>query len=132
MSCPATSSNSSKKSSSSENSMSESIDHLNSSAAFPFNSSTQLDFNVSHFFTFGSLLGLLLVLRKNAKNQSTVDLFIHLLNQNKNLYYLVPAKLNCKQMYNLIHYNDPLAIRIEPLLCKEFSKIEPCKICQKY
>jgi hypothetical protein len=32
-------------------------------------------------------------------------------------------------MYNLIHYNDPLAIRIEPLLCEEFSKIEPCKIC---
>ena len=28
-----------------------------------------------------------------------------------------------------MHYNDPLAIRIEPLLCKEFAKIEPCKIC---
>ena len=31
-------------------------------------------------------------------------------------------------MYNLLHYNDPLAIRIEPLLCKEFLSIEPCKI----
>jgi len=74
MSCPATSLNLSKKSSSSDNSLSESFDAWNSSSAFPFNASTQLDFNVSHFFTFGSLLGLLLVLRKNSKNQSKVDI----------------------------------------------------------
>ena len=84
MSCPATSLNSSKKSSSSDNSLSESFDALNSSPAFPFNASTQLDFNVSHFFTFGSLLGLLLVLRKNSKNPSKVDIL--------NLMYAIKIK----------------------------------------
>lgn len=34
----------------------------------------------------------------------------------------------CSQMYNLFHLTDPVAIRIEPLLCKQFTTIEPCMI----
>jgi hypothetical protein len=31
-------------------------------------------------------------------------------------------------MYNLFHLTDPVAIRIEPLLCNQFITIEPCMI----
>ena len=34
----------------------------------------------------------------------------------------------CSQVYNLFHLSDPCATRIEPLLCKKFSLIEPCMI----
>jgi hypothetical protein len=34
----------------------------------------------------------------------------------------------CSQMYNLFHLTDPVAIRIEPILCKQFTTIEPCMI----
>ncbi len=34
----------------------------------------------------------------------------------------------CTQVYNLFHLTDPIAVRVEPLLCKQFRFIEPCMI----
>jgi membrane-associated phosphatidylinositol transfer protein len=34
----------------------------------------------------------------------------------------------CTQIYNFFHLTDPVAIRIEPLLCKQFRFIQPCMI----
>lgn len=32
------------------------------------------------------------------------------------------------QIYNLFHLTDPIAVRIEPLLCKQFKFIDPCTV----
>ncbi|CAF0833193.1 unnamed protein product [Brachionus calyciflorus] len=68
----------------------------------------KLDFDVAHFFVFGSPLGLVLAQRKITNG---------LLD--------IPC---CSQFYNLFHLTDPIAIRIEPLLCKQFKFIEPAMI----
>lgn len=68
----------------------------------------RLDFDVSHFFVFGSPLGLVLSYRKLA-------------------YQTLDAPF-CTQMYNLFHLTDPGAIRVEPLLCNQFGYIPPCMI----
>lgn len=31
-------------------------------------------------------------------------------------------------IYNLFHLTDPIAVRIEPLLCKQFKYIDPCMV----
>jgi len=36
----------------------------------------------------------------------------------------------CSQIYNLFHLTDPVATRIEPLLCKQFKFIEPCMVAR--
>lgn len=68
----------------------------------------RLEFDVNHFFVFGSPLGLVLAARK--LSNKTLD---------------IPA---CTQLYNLFHLTDPVATRIEPLLCKQFKFIQPCMI----
>lgn len=35
---------------------------------------------------------------------------------------------SCTQIYNLFHLTDPVATRIEPLLCKQFRFIQPCMV----
>ena len=83
MSCPSsvTDSKITHKSSSSENSINESIDTLNCkmSSTLPFTTISQLEFDVSHFFTFGSLLSLLLELRKNGNHPSKFKLMMKIL-----------------------------------------------------
>lgn len=74
----------------------------------PLVTDEKLDFDVTHFFVFGSPLGLILTARKLAK--TNIDM---------------PC---CSQMYNLFHLTDPVAVRVEPLLCKQFALIEPCTI----
>lgn len=89
----------------------------------PFNNNMQisfderLDFDVTHFFVLGSPLGLILASRRLASGflSSSNDL-----NNND-----IPC---CSQMYNLFHITDPVAVRIEPLLCKQFRLIEPAMI----
>lgn len=68
----------------------------------------RLEFEVSHFFVFGSPLGLVLTYRRLA---------------NKSLDAPI-----CTQMYNLFHLTDPGAIRVEPILCKQFRYIQPCTV----
>lgn len=34
----------------------------------------------------------------------------------------------CKRFYNIFHWSDPVAYRMEPLLEREYSKIEPVLI----
>lgn len=68
----------------------------------------RLEFDVSHFFVFGSPLGLVLAFRKMANN------FIE-----------TPC---CTQIYNLFHLTDPVATRIEPMLCKQFRFIKPVMV----
>lgn len=71
-------------------------------------SEDKLEFDVTHFFAFGSPLGLVLAYRNLAFG-----------------YLDVPC---CSQIYNLFHLTDPIAVRVEPLLCKQFRLIEPCMI----
>lgn len=68
----------------------------------------RLEFDVTHFFVFGSPLGLILAQRNIANGQ--IDL---------------PC---CTQIYNMFHLTDPIALRIEPLLSKKFRSIEPLMI----
>lgn len=73
-----------------------------------FSTEEKLDFDVTHFFVFGSPLGLILAQRKIERGQ--IDL---------------PC---CTQIYNMFHMTDPIALRIEPLLSKQFGSIEPLMI----
>ena len=45
-----------------------------------------------------------------------------------NTHYSKVETPACTQVYNLFHLTDPIALRIEPLLCKQFGFIEPCMI----
>ncbi|PVD31481.1 hypothetical protein C0Q70_06893 [Pomacea canaliculata] len=75
----------------------------------------RFDFEVSDFFMFGSPLGLVLAYRR---------LFT---GEDRNCPPVRPASL---QVYNLFHSNDPLAVRVEPLLHDNFKYIPPVKICR--
>ena len=73
------------------------------------NGDERLDFEVAHFFVFGAPLGLVLAQRRLASRKP-------------------PDAPLCTQMYNLFHLTDPGAIRVEPLLCKQFRHIQPCTV----
>ncbi len=58
-------------------------------------------------------------------------LFFHPKNDRIITYFFQYFKVDmpcCSQIYNLFHLTDPCAVRIEPLLCKQFTLIEPCMI----
>lgn len=74
---------------------------------------TKLDFKVDTFFAVGSPLGVFLSLRN-------VRIGIgkgHDYWQDENMSEEMPS---CRQMFNIFHPFDPVAYRVEPLICKEY------------
>ncbi|XP_071850387.1 membrane-associated phosphatidylinositol transfer protein 2-like isoform X2 [Apostichopus japonicus] len=72
----------------------------------------RLEFEVVHFFSFGSPLGLVLAYRDSIQDVKSA----------------LPPKPVCYQMYNLFHRTDPSAMRIEPLIAAKFSLLPPASI----
>ncbi|AQK51147.1 Phospholipase SGR2 [Zea mays] len=79
---------------------------------------TKLNFKVDTFFAVGSPLGVFLSLRNVrigiGKGQ---DYW-----QDKNVIEEMPC---CRQMFNIFHPFDPVAYRIEPLVCEDYLKKRP-------
>ncbi|XP_024959386.1 phospholipase SGR2-like isoform X2 [Cynara cardunculus var. scolymus] len=79
---------------------------------------TKLEFKVDTFFAVGSPLGVFLALRNIrigiGKGNDYWD--------NKNIIEEMPS---CRQMFNIFHPYDPVAYRIEPLVCKEYIDKRP-------
>ncbi|KAK9023748.1 hypothetical protein V6N11_003949 [Hibiscus sabdariffa] len=79
---------------------------------------TKLEFKVDTFFAVGSPLGVFLALRNVriglGKGQDYWD--------EENISEEMPA---CRQMFNIFHPYDPVAYRIEPLVCKEYITKRP-------
>ncbi|KAE8701882.1 Phospholipase SGR2 [Hibiscus syriacus] len=84
----------------------------------PFIRYTKLEFKVDTFFAVGSPLGVFLALRNVriglGKGQDYWD--------DENISEEMPA---CLQMFNIFHPYDPVAYRIEPLVCKEYITKRP-------
>ncbi|XP_027094564.1 phospholipase SGR2-like isoform X2 [Coffea arabica] len=84
----------------------------------PYIKYTKLAFKVDTFFTVGSPLGVFLSLRNvrigigKGKDYWEED----------NINEEMPA---CRQMFNIFHPFDPVAYRIEPLVCKEYVDKRP-------
>nr|GMD20762.1 phospholipase SGR2 [Ipomoea batatas] len=79
---------------------------------------TKLAFKVDTFFAVGSPLGVFLSLR-NVR-----------IGIGKGQEYWEEEKINeempaCRQMFNIFHPFDPVAYRIEPLVCKEYVSKRP-------
>lgn len=74
----------------------------------------RLEFEVVHFFSFGSPLGLVLAYRDSIQDVKSA----------------LPPKPACYQVYNLFHRTDPSAMRIEPLLEAKFSLLAPASIAR--
>nr|GMD15513.1 Phospholipase SGR2 [Ipomoea batatas] len=79
---------------------------------------TKLEFKVDTFFAVGSPLGVFLSLR-NVR-----------IGIGKGQEYWEEEKINeempaCRQMFNIFHPFDPVAYRIEPLVCKEYVNKRP-------
>ncbi|KAI3874880.1 hypothetical protein MKW98_019453 [Papaver atlanticum] len=84
----------------------------------PYIRYTKLEFEVDTFFAAGSPLGVFLALRNIrigiGKGQ---DYW-----QDESICEEMPC---CQQMLNIFHPFDPVAYRIEPLVCKEYSNKRP-------
>ncbi|OMP07951.1 Shoot gravitropism [Corchorus olitorius] len=84
----------------------------------PFIRYTKLEFKVDTFFAVGSPLGVFLALRNIrigiGKGQDYWD--------EENVSEEMPA---CRQMFNIFHPFDPVAYRVEPLVCKEYITKRP-------
>lgn len=84
----------------------------------PYIEYTKLAFEVDTFFAVGSPIGVFLSLRNirfgigNGKDYW----------QDDGIEEEMPA---CKRMFNLFHPFDPVAYRIEPLVCKEYIHSQP-------
>ncbi|GAA0143019.1 phospholipase [Lithospermum erythrorhizon] len=84
----------------------------------PYINYTKLAFKVDTFFAVGSPLGVFLSLRN-------VRIGIgegHDYWEEENINEEMPA---CRQMFNIFHPFDPVAYRIEPLVCKEYIEKRP-------
>ncbi|XVF63425.1 hypothetical protein PTKIN_Ptkin09bG0086100 [Pterospermum kingtungense] len=84
----------------------------------PYIRYTKLEFKVDTFFAVGSPLGVFLALRNIrigiGKGQDYWD--------EENISEEMPA---CRQMFNIFHPYDPVAYRVEPLVCKEYITKRP-------
>uniref|UniRef100_A0A5B7B4E9 Putative phospholipase SGR2 isoform X2 n=1 Tax=Davidia involucrata TaxID=16924 RepID=A0A5B7B4E9_DAVIN len=84
----------------------------------PYIKYTKLEFKVDTFFAVGSPLGVFLALRNIrigiGKGQEYWE--------EENISEEIPA---CRQMFNIFHPFDPVAYRIEPLICKEYISKHP-------
>ncbi|RCV29405.1 hypothetical protein SETIT_6G010900v2 [Setaria italica] len=79
---------------------------------------TKLNFKVDTFFAVGSPLGVFLSLRNVrigiGKGQGYW--------QDENIIEEMPC---CRQMFNIFHPFDPVAYRVEPLVCEDYLKKRP-------
>ncbi|KAK8309364.1 hypothetical protein V6Z12_D02G121200 [Gossypium hirsutum] len=84
----------------------------------PYIRYTKLEFKVDTFFAVGSPLGVFLALCNIriglGKGQDYWD--------EENISEEMPA---CRQMFNIFHPFDPVAYRVEPLVCKEYITKRP-------
>ncbi|KAJ9676197.1 hypothetical protein PVL29_024946 [Vitis rotundifolia] len=84
----------------------------------PYIKYTKLEFKVDTFFAVGSPLGVFLALRNIrigiGKGQDYWG--------EENISEEMPS---CRQMFNIFHPFDPVAYRIEPLICKEYIGTRP-------
>ncbi|XP_014226688.1 phospholipase DDHD1-like isoform X1 [Trichogramma pretiosum] len=78
----------------------------------PERSSEGLHFPIENLFCMGSPLSVFLALRTRTPS---------------NRLDYVPEYL-CKRFYNIFHWSDPVAYRMEPLLERGYSKVEPVLI----
>ncbi|XP_020584888.1 phospholipase SGR2 isoform X2 [Phalaenopsis equestris] len=102
----------------SQSSLEKSEEDATKKSYTPYIRYTKLDFKVDTFFAVGSPLGVFLSLRNIrigiGKGQ---DYW-----QNENISEEMPC---CRQMFNIFHPFDPVAYRVEPLICKEYVSKRP-------
>ncbi|XP_020550736.1 phospholipase SGR2 isoform X2 [Sesamum indicum] len=79
---------------------------------------TKLEFKVDTFFAVGSPLGVFLSLRNIRIGIGKGKEYW----KEENINEEMPA---CRRMFNIFHPFDPVAYRIEPLICKEFIHKRP-------
>ncbi|XP_061946303.1 phospholipase SGR2-like isoform X3 [Populus nigra] len=84
----------------------------------PYIKYTKLEFKVDTFFAVGSPLGVFLSLRNIRIGIGKGQKYW----AEENISEEMPA---CSQMFNIFHPFDPVAYRIEPLVCKEFISKRP-------
>ncbi|XP_021288338.1 phospholipase SGR2 [Herrania umbratica] len=84
----------------------------------PYIRYTKLEFNVDTFFAVGSPLGVFLALRNVRIGLGKGQVYWDEENINEEM----PS---CRQMFNIFHPFDPVAYRVEPLVCKEYITKRP-------
>ncbi|OIV93581.1 hypothetical protein TanjilG_04813 [Lupinus angustifolius] len=84
----------------------------------PYIKYTKLEFKVDTFFAVGSPLGVFLSLRNIRIGIGRGQEYW----EQENISEEMPA---CRQMFNIFHPYDPVAYRIEPLVCKEYLSKRP-------
>ncbi|KAH9725491.1 phospholipase SGR2 [Citrus sinensis] len=89
----------------------------------PYVNYTKLEFKVDTFFAVGSPLGVFLALRNIRIGVGKGQEYW----AGENLNEEMPA---CRQMFNIFHPFDPVAYRIEPLVCKEY--LDKCPVIIPY
>ncbi|KAL4594274.1 hypothetical protein ACB092_12G009000 [Castanea dentata] len=87
----------------------------------PYIKYTKLEFKVDTFFAVGSPLGVFLALRNIRIGIGKGKEYW----EEENISEEMPA---CRQMFNIFHPFDPVAYRIEPLVCKEYTNKRPVLI----
>ncbi|KAL4589700.1 hypothetical protein LXL04_002608 [Taraxacum kok-saghyz] len=79
---------------------------------------TKLEFEVDTFFAVGSPLGVFLSLRNVRIGIGQGKEYWN----NENVHEEMPS---CRQMFNIFHPFDPVAYRVEPLVCKDYVNSRP-------
>ncbi|KAL4594280.1 hypothetical protein ACB092_12G009400, partial [Castanea dentata] len=87
----------------------------------PYIKYTKLEFKVDTFFAVGSPLGVFLALRNIRIGIGKGKEYW----EEENISEEMPA---CRQMFNIFLPFDPVAYRIEPLVCKEYTNKRPVLI----
>ncbi|XP_038074819.1 phospholipase DDHD1-like [Patiria miniata] len=77
--------------------------------------SPKLDFQIDSFFCVGSPLAVFLVMRG------------YRAQGNGSISHIIPKSI-CKRIFNIYHPADPVAYRLEPLMLKHYSTINPLHI----
>ncbi|XP_077231820.1 phospholipase SGR2-like [Tasmannia lanceolata] len=84
----------------------------------PYIKYTKLEFKVDTFFAVGAPLGVFLALRNIRIGIGKGQEYW----QDEGIIEEMPA---CRQMLNIFHPFDPVAYRVEPLICKEYISRRP-------
>ncbi|XP_054812172.1 phospholipase SGR2 isoform X2 [Prosopis cineraria] len=84
----------------------------------PYIKYTKLQFKVDTFFAVGSPLGVFLALRNIRIGIGRGQEYWG----EENIIEQMPA---CRQMFNIFHPYDPVAYRVDPLVCKEYISKRP-------
>ncbi|XP_065033490.1 phospholipase SGR2-like isoform X3 [Musa acuminata AAA Group] len=87
----------------------------------PYIKYTRLNFKVDTFFAVGSPLGVFLALRNVRIGVGRGQAYW----EDEKISEEMPS---CRQMFNIFHPFDPVAYRVEPLICKEYLNKRPVLI----